>query len=100
MPSLTTGRWCRLAPSHATVKSANPDGGGDPDRDDRPVGHLRGEQDPDDEDRRRNEVEEPVREDRPDEDRARPWRRIGQVPPKRGDARELAEPPRNDGVRE
>ena len=24
MPSLTTGRWCRLAPSQAIVKSANP----------------------------------------------------------------------------
>ena len=24
MPSLMTGRWCRFAPSQATVKSANP----------------------------------------------------------------------------
>ena len=39
-------------------------------------------------------------EHRPDERRARPWRRVGQVPAKRCDARELAEPAGHDGVRE
>ena len=100
MLSLITGRWCRLAPSQATVKSAKPTSGRDHDRDDRPVRHLRGQQHPDDEDRRRDEVEEPVREDRPDERRARAGRRVRKMPAKRRHARELTEPPRNDGVGE
>ena len=77
-----------------------PDERGDAERHDGPVRHLGRQQDPDDEDRRRHEVEEPVREDRPHEHGARPGRRIRKVAAQRRHARELSEPARNDGVRE
>ena len=67
---------------------------------DRPVGDLRGQQDVDDEEGDRGQVEQPVREDGPDEPRARAFTVLGHVPAQHRDAREFPGPRRQHGVSE
>ena len=66
---------------------------------DRPVRDLRGREHVADQDQRGEEIEEPVREDRADERRARAPA-VRQPPPQHRDASELADPPGQRGVRE
>ena len=68
-------------PEPGDREEREPDPGCDQEGADGPVWHLGRREHPDDEDRRGNEVEEPVREHGPDERRARPGRRAGKVPP-------------------
>ena len=88
-----------LGPEPRNREEREAHGGRDRDRNDRPMRHLRRQQHPHDEDRRRNEVEQAVRNDRADEGRARPRRRVPQVAAAAWRrARALAGPTRDDGV--
>ena len=91
----------RRAPrrEHADREQAEPDEADDHDACHRPVRQLGGRHHVGDEERDREEVEQPVREHRPEERRARALA-VREVTPEHGDARELARAGGEHGVPE
>ena len=95
----SSGRWCRRAVTNATVNSATPMIETITRLVTAQCGTFAVVNTYSDQQQRREEIEEPVREDSADERPARPAP-AGDMPPQHRHARELPDPSRENGVRE